>query len=162
MIPWFYIHSLSSIDLNYFYFKNNCNVTNSCKFIVNPTKFGVFQKAIVARTLWHFATATSMDFSLACVSKQRLSKVRHWHLKFTSCKLLIEIRSMPYYASGCFHQFMQVSDQTNLKILVIQALVPAQNPTWNANKLFLKFWWCRFTQLQAVILVLCWLPWGRP
>lgn len=49
---------------------------------------------------------------------------------------------MPY---GCFHQFMQVSDQINLKILVLQALVPAQNPTWNANKLFLKFQWCRFT-----------------
>lgn len=150
------------MDFNYFYFKNNCNITNSCNFILNLTKFDIFQKAIVPRTLWHFDTATSTDFSTARVSKQKLSKVRHWHFKFTSCKLLIEIRRMSCYASECFHQFMQVSDQTNLKILVLQALVPAQNPTWNANKLFLKFQWCRFTQSQAVTVAVCWPQWRKP
>lgn len=147
------------MDINYFHFRNNCNVTNSCNFVVNPTKFDIFRKAVVPRTVWPFDAATSMDFSLAHVSKQKLSEVRHWHFKFTSCKLLIEIRSMPY---RCFHQFMQVSDQINLKILALPALVPAQNPTWNANKLFLKFRWCRFTQSQAVMLAVCWPPWGRP
>lgn len=162
MLPWFYIYPLSSMDFNYFYFKNNCNVPNSCNFIVNPTKFDIFQKAVVPRTLWHFHATTSLDLSLARVSKQKLSKIRHWHFKFTSCKLLIEIRSISYYASGCFHQFMQVSDQTNFKILVLQAFVPAQNPTWNANKLFLKFRWCRFTQSQAVMVAVCWPLWGKP
>lgn len=40
---------------------------------------------------------------------------------------------------------MQVSDQSSLKILILQALVHAQDPTLNANNLFLKFRRCRFT-----------------
>lgn len=39
------------MDLNDFYFKNNCNVTKSWKFIVIPAEFDIFQKAAVPRTL---------------------------------------------------------------------------------------------------------------
>lgn len=61
---------------------------------------------------------------------------------------------------------MQVSDQSSLKILILLALVPAQNPTLNVNNLFWKFRWCRFTESPAVTVAVCWPQWtplrGRP